>query len=74
MSIEPDGSVSEGEPIPGDRVRDVLGDMGYEPDALRGAVARGLSARRAAGLGAKEDEHDVLSTFSLVLDDYTYLV
>lgn len=74
VSIEPDGRVSVGEPIPGDRVRDVLSDMGYEPDALRGAVARRLSARRAAGLGVKEDEHDVLSTFSLVLDDYTYLV
>lgn len=74
VSIEPDGSVSVGEPIPGDRVRDVLSDMGYEPEALRGAVGRRLSARRAAGLGVKEDEHDVLSTFSLVLDDYTYLV
>lgn len=74
VSIEPDGGVSVGEPIPGDRVRDVLSDMGYEPEALRGAVGRRLSARRAAGLGVKEDEHDVLSTFSLVLDDYTYLV
>lgn len=74
VSIETDGRVAVGKPVSGDRVRDVLNDMGYETDALWGAVARRLSARSDAGLADKEDEHDVLSTFSLVLDDYTYLV
>ena len=74
VTIEPDGRVRVGEPVRGDRVRDVLGDAGYDPEDLRAAISRRLVERRKTGALAPEDEHEVLATFSRVLDDYTYLV
>ncbi|MDE0108991.1 MAG: biosynthetic arginine decarboxylase [Bryobacterales bacterium] len=62
------------QPNRGDNVRDVLSDFGYEPEALREALARRLAERKQAGLIGDEDEHEVLATSSRVLDDYTYLV
>ena len=74
VRIGADGAPEVDRPIRGDRVRDVLGDFGYEPEALLGAVARRLAERKASGLIGDEDEHEILATSSRVLDDYTYLV
>ena len=57
----------------GDNVRDVLADTGHEAEQLREAVARRLSERKLQGAIGDDDEHEVLATFSRVLDDYTYL-
>ena len=57
----------------GDKVRDVLAHTGHEAERLREAVARRLSERKLQGAIGGEDEHEVLATFSRMLDDYTYL-
>ncbi len=74
VSVEPDGRCVVDQPVRGDRVRDVLGDIDLQPEALREALARRLAERKASGLIGDEDEHEVLATSSRVLDDYTYLV
>ena len=74
VEIGTDGKWSADQPIRGDSVRDVLGAIGYEPEALREAIARRLAERKASGLIGDQEEHEVLATSSRVLDDYTYLV
>ena len=74
VSVGTDGQRVVSQPIRGDNVRDVLGDFGYQPEALREALARRLAERKQAGLIGDQDEHEVLATSSRVLDDYTYLV
>ncbi len=74
VSVKPDGRAVVSQPIRGDNVRDVLTDIGYEPEDLRDAIARRLAERRKSGMLGDEDEHEVLATASRVLDDYTYLV
>ena len=51
----------------------MLSDFGYEPEAVREALARRLAERKQLGLIGDEDEHEVLATSSRALDDYTYL-
>ena len=74
VGIEPDGTQFVERPTRGDNVRDVLAAVGYGPEALREAIVRRLADRKKAGLLGDEEEHEVLATSSLVLDDYTYLV
>ncbi len=74
VGIEPDGRRTVGHPIRGDTVRDVLRDIGHEPEALCEAIAGRLADRKKSGRIDDEDEHAVLATSSRVLDDYTYLV
>ncbi len=74
VRVGADGACEVDPPIRGDRVRDVLEDVGYEPEVLLNAIARRLAERKASGLIDDEEEHDVLATSSRVLDDYTYLV
>ena len=74
VGIEADGQLTIGQPVRGDRVRDVLSGTGYEPESLREAIARRLADGKESGLIGDEAEHDVLATCSRVLDDYTYLV
>ena len=74
VEVAPDGQRQVSQPIRGDNVRDVLSDFGYEPEAVREALARRLAERKQVGLIGDEDEHEVLATSSRVLDDYTYLV
>lgn len=74
VGVQADGAVTLGRPLRGDVVRDVLHDMGHEPESLREAIARRLAERKEAALIGDEDEHEVLATSSRVLDDYTYLV
>ena len=74
LEVGTDGRRVVSQPIRGDNVRDVLGDFGYQPEALREALARRLAERKQEGLIGDQDEHEVLATSSRVLDDYTYLV
>ena len=74
VGIEPDGRLTIGQPVRGDRVRDVLGSTGHDPESLREAIARRLADRKESGQIGDTAEHDVLATCSRVLDDYTYLV
>ena len=74
VTVQPDGRHAVGQPVRGDSVRDVLTEIGYEPEALREAIARRLAERKESGRIGDEDEHAVLATSSRVLDDYTYLV
>jgi len=74
VGVEPDGRLTIGQPLPGDRVRDVLSGTGHEPESLRKAIARRLADRKESGVIDDDAEHDVLATCSRVLDDYTYLV
>ncbi len=73
VQVGADGSYEIGQPVRGDSVRDVLADMGYEPEALIDAVGKRLAERKSAGLIGEEEAHEVLATSSRVLDDYTYL-
>ena len=57
----------------GDSVREVLEYTSYDTDDLRESVTEQLSHCKAAGLISDDDEHEVLATYSRVLDDYTYL-
>jgi len=57
----------------GDTVREVLEYSDYDTDELRESITRQLSRRKDLGLISDDDEHQVLATFSRVLDDYTYL-
>jgi arginine decarboxylase-like protein len=59
--------------IRGEAVREILEYTGYETDELRESVAKQLSQRKTLGLISDDDEHEVLATFSRVLDNYTYL-
>ena len=59
--------------IRGEAVREILEYTGYETDDLRESVAKQLSQRKTLGLISDDDEHEVLATFSRVLDNYTYL-
>ena len=74
VGVAPDGQRFMSQPIRGDNVRNVLSDFGYEPEAVREALARRLAERKQVGLIGDEDEHEVLATSARVLDDYTYLV
>ena len=74
VEVAPDGQRLVSQPLRGDNVRDVLGDFGYQPEAVLEALARRLAERRQVGLIGDEDEHEVLATSARVLDDYTYLV
>ena len=57
----------------GDSVREVIEYSGFETDELRDSVAKQLSQRKDRGVISDDDEHEVLATYSRVLDDYTYL-
>ena len=74
VEIDAEGGWTATPPIRGDRVRDVLGALGHEPEALLGAISRRLAERKSSGEIGDQDEHEVLATSSRVLDDYTYLV
>jgi arginine decarboxylase len=73
VTVGKDGEVSTEDLQRGDSVREVLAYMGHETDELRDALDLVLSARREDGLISADDEREVMSTASLVLDDYTYL-
>ncbi len=73
VTVGKDGEVSTEDLQRGDTVREVLAYMGHETDELRDALDLVLSARRESGLISSDDEREVMSTASLVLDDYTYL-
>jgi arginine decarboxylase len=73
VTIDKDGEVSTEDLQRGDSVREVLAYMGHETDELRDALDLALSARRESGLISTDDEREVMSAASLVLDDYTYL-
>jgi len=57
----------------GDSVREVLAYTGHDPDAIRDSLAQQLRVRIEAGDITEEEEHQVMATASLALDDYTYL-
>ncbi len=71
--VSEDGEATIEKLIRGDSVREVLEYTGHETDELREAVAQQLSERKAENLITGDDEHEVLATISLALDDYTYL-
>jgi arginine decarboxylase len=73
VTVDKDGEVSTEDLQRGDSVREVLAYMGHETDELRDALDLALSTRREDGLITADDEREVMSTASLVLDDYTYL-
>lgn len=74
VTVGQDGVVSTEDLQRGDSVRDVLTYMGHDTDTLRDTLDRTLAARREQGLITEDEEREVLSTASLALDDYTYLV
>ena len=74
VTVGKDGEVKIEDLQRGDSVRDVLTYMGHDTDTLRDALDRVLATRREQGLISEDDEREVLSTVSLALDDYTYLV
>jgi arginine decarboxylase len=73
VTIDPEGQVEVGEFQRGDDVRAVLRYTGYDPEGLRNALAQQLSRRRETGEITADEEHQVMATASMVLDDYTYL-
>lgn len=73
VTVGKDGQVSTEDLQRGDSVREVLTYMGHVTDELRDALDLALSTRREEGLISADDEREVMSTASLVLDDYTYL-
>ena len=73
VTIDPEGQVEIGELQRGDDVRAVLRYTGYDPDGLRNALSQQLSRRRESGDITADEEHQVMATASMVLDDYTYL-
>ena len=73
VTVGEDGETAIEEVTRGDSVREVLEYSGYDTDDLRESVAKQLSDRKDRGLISDDDEHEVLATFSRVLDDYTYL-
>jgi arginine decarboxylase len=74
VTVGKDGEVKTEDLQRGDLVRDVLTYMGHDTDTLRDTLDRVLAGRREQGLISEDDEREVLSTASLALDDYTYLV
>ena len=74
VTVGKDGEVKTEDLQRGDSVRDVLTYMGHDIDTLRDTLDRVLAGRREQGVISEDDEREVLSTASLVLDDYTYLV
>ena len=73
VTVGEDGEMTIDEVTRGDSVREVLEYSDYDTDDLRESVAKQLSDRKDSGLISDDDEHEVLATFSRVLDDYTYL-
>ena len=73
ITVGEDGETAIEEVTRGDSVREVLEYSDYDTDDLRESVAKQLSERKDRGLISEDDEHEVLATFSRVLDDYTYL-
>ena len=73
VTVDCDGETHIDQVTRGDSVRAVLEYSDYETDELRESIARQLSERKDLGLISDDDEHEVLATFSRVLDDYTYL-
>ncbi len=73
ITVGEDGETAIEEVTRGDSVREVLEYSDYDTDDLREAIAKQLSDRKDRGLISDDDEHEVLATFSRVLDDYTYL-
>ena len=57
----------------GDSNRAVLAYTGHDPDGIRDSLAQQLKVRIEAGVISPEEEHQVMATASLALDDYTYL-
>lgn len=74
VTVGQDGAVRTEDLQRGDSVRDVLTYMGHDTDTLRDTLDRTLAERREKGLITEDEELEVLSTASLALDDYTYLV
>ena len=73
VTVGEDGQTLIEEVTRGDAVREVLEYSDYDTDELRESITRRLSERKELGLISDDDEHEVLATFSRVLDDYTYL-
>ena len=73
VTVGEDGEATIEEVARGDSVREVLEYSDYDTDNLRELVAKQLSERKDRGLISDDDEHEVLATFSRMLDDYTYL-
>ena len=73
VTVDPTGRVETDKLIRGDSVREVIEYAGHDTDELRDALAKQLSDRKERGLVSDDEEHEVLATVSLVLDDYTYL-
>lgn len=73
VSVTSEGKTVLGGVVRGDSVREVIEYSGFETDELRGAIAKQLSERKDLGIISDNDEHEVLATYSRVLDDYTYL-
>ncbi len=74
VEVRANGSVHVRGPEHGDRVRDVLGATGHEPEVIRASLSEILAGRRATGATSEEAGRAVLATASRILDDYTYLV
>ncbi len=74
VTVGKDGEVTTEDLQRGDSVREVLSYMGHSPDEIRDSLDLILAGRKDAGLVTEDDEREVMSTASLVLDDYTYLV
>ena len=73
VRVDEDGAVLTDNFERGDSVREVLAYTGHDPDAIRDSLAQQLSRRIEVGSITPEEEHQVMATASLALDDYTYL-
>lgn len=73
VTVDEKGEVHTGNLQRGDSNREVLAYTGHDPDAIRDSLAQQLQARIESGSISPEEEHQVMATASLALDDYTYL-
>ena len=73
ITVDENGETEIEDITRGDTVREVLEYNDYHVDDLRESLAKQLSSRKDRGLLSDDDEHEVLATFSRMLDDYTYL-
>ena len=73
VTIDEEGEIHKDNFQRGDSVREVLAFTGHDPDEIRDSLAQQLSRRIESGSITHEEEHQVMATASLALDDYTYL-
>jgi arginine decarboxylase len=71
--VSDDGRTLVDKLIRGETVRQVLSYTGYQAEDLRESLVKQLAERKSQNLISEDDQHEVLATFSSVLDDYTYL-